>query len=140
MHSQITSRLLRVLVLVSILIGLGRANSTPQAAAQEESIDLLAPRLLKDINAVTYTSDPEGLFSYNGLVYFTANDGAHGREVWSTDGTPESLRLLKISIPVAKMELGAILETWEIPYFFQPMMALATALNFGRVTVQKSER
>jgi trimeric autotransporter adhesin len=43
-----------------------------------------------DINAVNAgadNSDPANLTLFNGLVYFTANNGVEGREIWKTDGT-----------------------------------------------------
>jgi ELWxxDGT repeat protein len=33
------------------------------------------------------SSNPGGLASYNGKLYFAANDGVHGNELWSFDGT-----------------------------------------------------
>jgi ELWxxDGT repeat protein len=32
-------------------------------------------------------SNPSGLTVYDGLLYFIANDGAHGEELWACDGT-----------------------------------------------------
>ena len=40
--------------------------------------------------------------SYNGKFYFTANDGAHGNEIWSTDGTVANTSLLKDINPGTK--------------------------------------
>ncbi len=33
------------------------------------------------------SSDPQNLTNINGTLYFTANDGVHGRELWKSDGT-----------------------------------------------------
>ncbi len=54
--------------------------------------------LVKDINPGSSDSDPFGVTLTNGLIYdiftvfnnklyFSANDGVHGTELWSTDGT-----------------------------------------------------
>ena len=58
-------------------------------------------RLLKDINpgvdddGRALSSNPQHFLSLgNGYVVFTADDGVHGREVWSTDGTSEGTRML----------------------------------------------
>lgn len=40
------------------------------------------------------TSFPQDLVSSNGFVYFTADDGIHGRELWRTDGTEEGTLLV----------------------------------------------
>jgi ELWxxDGT repeat protein len=51
--------------------------------------------LLLNINP-SGPSRPEGFVSFNGKLYFTADDGsAHGRELWSTSGFPGSTALVK---------------------------------------------
>src|SRR5260221_3984589 len=49
--------------------------------------------LVRDINATApgAHSVPQQLTAAGGRVYFIANDGVHGREVWSTDGTTAQL-------------------------------------------------
>ena len=42
--------------------------------------------LVKDINP-TGSSNPTQLTNANGKLYFTANDGTHGVELWQSDGT-----------------------------------------------------
>ena len=42
---------------------------------------------LKDINPGNTSSSPTFPVYFNGKYYFTANDGASGRELWVTDGT-----------------------------------------------------
>lgn len=48
---------------------------------------------------IFYNSNPERIVNYNGALYFTATDSAHGRELWKTDGTPQGTVLLKDIIP-----------------------------------------
>jgi choice-of-anchor C domain-containing protein len=42
---------------------------------------------LKDINPGSKGSDPENFKVVGSTLYFTADDGFHGRELWKTDGT-----------------------------------------------------
>ncbi len=41
----------------------------------------------------------EDLTVVNGRFYFTGDDGLHGRELWTSDGTPEGTLLLKDILP-----------------------------------------
>ena len=40
-----------------------------------------------DVPTNTQASDPSEFVEFNGLLYFAANDGNVGRELWSSDGT-----------------------------------------------------
>ncbi len=56
--------------------------------------------LIKDIystpsNSPTSASGLKVLIEYQGQLYFTANDGLTGREVWVTDGTEVGTRIFK---------------------------------------------
>lgn len=61
--------------------------------------------LFKDINpnAGSGFSSANGItfFSNNGLMYFTANDGTNGTELWVSDGTVANTSLLKDITPGA---------------------------------------
>ena len=54
--------------------------STAQAAPPE-------PYIVRDINATTETSDPSNLVNVNGILFFSADDGDNGEELWGSDGT-----------------------------------------------------
>ena len=47
----------------------------------------LGTHLVKDIRPGTGDSDPSGLLSFDGKLYFAADDGTHGKELWVSDGT-----------------------------------------------------
>src|SRR5690554_6852402 len=50
--------------------------------------------LVKDINP-NGDGNPAGFTEYNGKLYFNANDGTNGRELWVTDGTVAGTLMLK---------------------------------------------
>lgn len=43
--------------------------------------------------------DPQGLMEFGGKVFFAANDGVHGFELWSSDGTPQGTAMVKDIAP-----------------------------------------
>ena len=43
--------------------------------------------LVKDINPASASSNPANLTNVNGTLYFAANDGSSGIELWQSDGT-----------------------------------------------------
>jgi ELWxxDGT repeat protein len=51
--------------------------------------------LVKDINPGPPSSNISDLTGGDSLVYFTADDGIHGREIWKSDGTGAGTRLVK---------------------------------------------
>ncbi len=67
---------------------LGVASTTPEGAPRR--------RLVKDINAVTSTTNPFGAaFAVGNRLFFAGNDGAPtGSELWSSDGTSDGTNLL----------------------------------------------
>jgi ELWxxDGT repeat protein len=51
--------------------------------------------LFADIRPGPEGALPTGLTVFEGLLYFSADDGVHGRELWATDGTQEGTRLVQ---------------------------------------------
>ncbi|MBK6995132.1 MAG: hypothetical protein IPH31_09465 [Lewinellaceae bacterium] len=49
-----------------------------------------APALLKDINNALVNGKPRGMTTVGTTVFFSADDGLHGRELWKTTGTDAS--------------------------------------------------
>ncbi|MEN9518324.1 MAG: hypothetical protein RLZZ381_912 [Cyanobacteriota bacterium] len=45
-------------------------------------------------NGFAYSSYPDNFFEFNGKLYFTANDGVHGDELFVSDGTAEGTQLV----------------------------------------------
>lgn len=50
--------------------------------------------LVKDINLNAKSSEPRDFITYNNRLYFTADDGVHGRELWVTDGTENGTHIV----------------------------------------------
>src|SRR5262249_50840794 len=56
--------------------------------------------LVKDINTGSNTgSYPSSLTDVNGTLFFAADDGTHGRELWRSDGTAGGTGLVKDIYP-----------------------------------------
>ena len=64
------------------------------AAAATASTLSAQPVLVKDIRPGTASSDPRSLTELVGRVLFVADDGKHGRELWTTNGTRFGTALL----------------------------------------------
>jgi ELWxxDGT repeat protein len=76
----------RTRVLLMVLM-LGSVCLAAPAAAQW-------PRLLANINNTNEGSEPYLPVEANGLLFFAADDGIHGRELWATDGTVAGTRMV----------------------------------------------
>ena len=57
----------------------------------------LSPYIVKIINESksTFESYPEYFINIDGTLYFTANDGTNGIELWKSDGTTNGTVLIK---------------------------------------------
>src|SRR5262249_26967227 len=51
--------------------------------------------LVKDIHPGVWNSYPSCLTNVNGTLFFAAEDGVHGRELWKSDGTEAGTVLVK---------------------------------------------
>src|SRR5690606_30937350 len=51
--------------------------------------------ILKDINPGAANGNPFNFVAFNNKVYFGANDGTNGYELWETDGTTINTVLVK---------------------------------------------
>ena len=47
-----------------------------------------------ETDAVPASSYPSFLTDVNGIMFFSADDGIHGSELWMTDGTPAGTKLV----------------------------------------------
>ncbi|MGH7201479.1 MAG: ELWxxDGT repeat protein, partial [Planctomycetaceae bacterium] len=72
-----------------------RLNWAAEVLEDRTLLSGVDPVLLKDINQVTEDSWPSDWVDVNGTVFFTAEDGTTGRELWKTDGTAAGTVLVK---------------------------------------------
>lgn len=73
------------LAMALVLLSLGA--SMPLAADTVQQV--------KDINTGVSDSLPKNITAFNGLFYFSADDGSTGAELWVSDGTDAGTALLK---------------------------------------------
>ena len=66
-----------------------------QSTAQDGSYNVTVVEMVKDINSVSDHSFPAYLTPFNGELYFVANDGTNGGELWKTDGTEAGTVMVK---------------------------------------------
>ncbi|RCJ21084.1 hypothetical protein A6770_30920 [Nostoc minutum NIES-26] len=76
-------------------IDTSQITATVFLADNSNTAVLAQPRLLKDINLGYKSSYPFNLSNVNGILYFTADDGIHGVELWKSDGTEAGTVLVK---------------------------------------------
>ena len=57
-----------------------------------------------DIAAGADSSLPDDFVDLDGVVYFSARDADHGRELWRTDGTPEGTSMVALIRPLFTSE------------------------------------
>lgn len=94
---------LSILILTSSFIACGSGSSSSDPAQERSEIlltlyntdvgyelfatDNQSEHLIKDINTQTSDSEIYHLTTSGDYLYFRADDGKHGKEVWRTDGT-----------------------------------------------------
>ncbi|NLF04185.1 MAG: hypothetical protein GX593_04170 [Actinomycetales bacterium] len=79
---------------------LPRARTAAVAALALVAATLAAPPAFADrsvapAGAKVFSSTATSGVEYGGYVYFAADDGVHGNELWRTDGTPAGTSLVK---------------------------------------------
>ncbi|MES2788344.1 MAG: ELWxxDGT repeat protein [Planctomycetota bacterium] len=86
-----------------------RTSPLPLALTAEriEPRTLLSIHAVSDINQVSRDSDPQNFLQIGNLTYFTADDGAHGQELWKTDGTALGTVLVKDIHPTSGIYSGS---------------------------------
>jgi ELWxxDGT repeat protein len=78
-------------------------------------------QLVKDVNpgsAWSVDGLPPRIPTSNGIMYFRANDGVHGFELWRSDGTTQGTTLLKDLVPgLQSSNIGTIMPAGSTIFF-----------------------
>ena len=76
--------------------------------------------LVKDINLGNSSSNPSNKVEFNGFIYFIANNGLNGSELWRTDGTELGTTIFKEFIAGEENGIAAITPfvSNNLMYFF----------------------
>jgi ELWxxDGT repeat protein len=96
MDGQRTPRTFRRFAAVSAVTVLALLASALPAGAAEGA------KLVKDIRAGSGSSNPTALTPVRGTLFFAADDGVHGQELWKSDGTRKGTKFVKDIRPGAK--------------------------------------
>lgn len=65
--------------------------------------------LVKDISSITLPSSPKKFIRSGSLLYFSADNGVNGRELWRTDGTAAGTLMIKDINPGTASSMEAVL-------------------------------
>src|SRR5262245_41433484 len=76
--------------------------------------------LVKDINQVGALPPPQYFVDVNGTLFFVADDGVKGRELWKSDGTAAGTVLVKDIRPGSGGSIG----------FFDPYLTNVNGMLF----------
>jgi ELWxxDGT repeat protein len=73
----------------------GRSGDEAASGLRSAAVELLERRSLPTALTGLGASSPDNLVNVDGTLFFNANDGSHGRELWKSDGTLAGTVLVK---------------------------------------------
>jgi len=83
----------------------------------KEGTKLVKGRPGIDFGLSTYITSEHPFKEMNNILYFMANDGVHGFELWRSDGTEEGTYMLKDINPGQESSLDYTMHNWLIPQY-----------------------
>lgn len=78
------------LIFNSLLYFVGNGSSSGEelwVTDGDPTLSAAHTHLVKDIVSGSGSSSPYNLYAFNGSIFFVADDGTHGQELWKTNGT-----------------------------------------------------
>ncbi|NMO16305.1 ELWxxDGT repeat protein [Pyxidicoccus fallax] len=97
------SRVAVLPLLVALALACAPDASPPPAPASEarqpQALSSSEPFLVQDLQPGNHSSNPFELTRVGNTVYFSANDGLHGRELWMSNGTATGTVLVRDITP-----------------------------------------
>ncbi len=95
MNTTIRSSCWLITLVLTLLLSI---SLLPARDVSAQAVGNYEPQLFKDINP-DGAANPAYLTEVNGTLYFAADDGTHGRELWKSDGTPEGTTMVEDIYP-----------------------------------------
>lgn len=90
--------------------------------------------LLKDINPGANPSTPAEFLRYDGKLYFNANNGTNGTELWSTDGTLGGTNLVLDLNPGTASSLPTSLLNYNNQLHFKTLIGVPGLYSYDSAT------
>jgi len=87
-------RFVVISLILASAVSLSTQERTSSPSRGDASTARPQPHLVKDINPGEASSLAEMFVAFKDAIYFRANDGTHGVELWRTDGTGEGTHLV----------------------------------------------
>jgi ELWxxDGT repeat protein len=96
--------------------------------------------VVKDIASRAQSSNPHSLLVVGKYLYFIANDGVHGEELWRTDGSEVGTVMVRdiVNVPYEPVSAAEMTEAGERLFFAGDTVSQGSELwsfDFGALSV-----